>query len=112
MEAMTPLAERSQRLQALERANQIRVARSALKRRIAAGTVTASAAILSGRSELERMAVGELLLCQPRWGRARCQGFLMSVPMSETKTVGSMTDRQRAQVAAMLSAQDRTRCTA
>jgi hypothetical protein len=48
------------------------------------------------------MAIADLLLSQHRWGRTRCRRFLASIPMSETKTVGSMTDRQRRALAAQL----------
>ena len=48
------------------------------------------------------MAIADLLLSQHRWGRTRCRRFLASIPMSETKTVGSMTERQRQALAARL----------
>ena len=54
--------------------------------------------------EAESMAVGDLLMSQRRWGQTRCRKFLAQVPMSEKKTIGSMTDRQRRTLAAMLSA--------
>jgi hypothetical protein len=49
------------------------------------------------------MAIADLLLSQHRWGRTRCRRFLASIPMSETKTIGSMTDRQRRALAARLN---------
>ena len=48
------------------------------------------------------MAIADLLMSQHRWGRTRCRRFLASIPMSETKTVGSMTERQRRALAARL----------
>jgi hypothetical protein len=48
------------------------------------------------------MAIADLLLSQHRWGRTRCRRFLASIPMSETKTVGSMTERQRRALAGRL----------
>ncbi len=45
------------------------------------------------------MAVAELLMSQRRWGHTRARRFLATVPMSESKTIGSMTDRQRASLA-------------
>ena len=41
------------------------------------------------------MAIADLLMSQRRWGQTRCRKFLAQVPMSEKKTIGSMTDRQR-----------------
>jgi hypothetical protein len=51
------------------------------------------------------MAVAELLMSQRRWGHTRARRFLAGVPMTETKTIGSMTERQRQNLAAMLEAQ-------
>jgi hypothetical protein len=70
---------------------------------IAAGEMSVVEAILSGASEISRMAVSELLLSQRSWGGARCRGLLRAVPLSETKTVGSMTARQRSLLAALLT---------
>ena len=50
------------------------------------------------------MAVADLLMSQRRWGQTRCRKFLAQIPMSEKKTIGSMTERQRRTLAAMLSA--------
>jgi hypothetical protein len=48
------------------------------------------------------MPIGDLLMSQHRWGRHRCRKFLTSIPMLETKTIGSMTERQRREVATRL----------
>ena len=48
------------------------------------------------------MAVADLLMSQRRWGQTRCRKFLAQIPMSEKKTIGSMTERQRRTLAAML----------
>jgi hypothetical protein len=48
------------------------------------------------------MTISDLLMSQHRWGRTRCRRFLASIPMSETKTVGSMTARQRRELAGLL----------
>jgi hypothetical protein len=88
---------------ALQRANEVRLARAELKRRIAAGSTCVSEVILSSSWEVESMAVAELLMSQRRWGHARARRFLATVPMTETKTIGSMTERQRLSLAAMLA---------
>ena len=53
--------------------------------------------------EADSMTISDLLMSQHRWGRTRCRRFLSSIPMSETKTIGTMTDRQRRELARMLS---------
>ena len=98
-----------QYMRALERANKVRLARADLKRRIATGDVEVAEVILDCPWEAESMAVADLLMSQRRWGQTRCRKFLSQIPMSEKKTVGSMTARQRRTLAAMLgqAGQDR-----
>jgi hypothetical protein len=92
-----------QYMRALERANQVRLARAELKRRIAIGELHVSEVILECPWEAQSMAVADLLMSQRRWGQTRCRKFLSQVPMSEKKTIGSMTERQRHTLAAMLT---------
>ena len=92
-----------QRLQALERANEIRLARAELKRRIAYGAVSAAEVILEPPSEANSWAIGDLLLSQRRWGQTRSRKFLMRNQINETKPVGALTDRQRRILADQLS---------
>ena len=94
-----------QHLQALERANAVRLARAALKRGVAAGEICVADIILGAPWEAESMTVADLLTSQRRWGHTRCRRFLQSIPLSETKTVGSMTERQRQAAATLLGTQ-------
>lgn len=93
-----------QRLDALARATRIRQVRAQLKRRIAAGHVSAAAVILLHQREVESMPVAEVLTSQRHWGDARCRRFLTPMGLPENKTIGSMTERQRLAMAARLSA--------
>ncbi len=93
-----------QYMRALERANKVRLARAELKRRVALGEICVAAVILDCPWEAHSMAVADLLMSQRRWGQTRCRKFLAQIAMSEKKTVGSMTDRQRHTLAAMLTA--------
>jgi hypothetical protein len=101
----TIVLERTQRLQALDRANRVRTVRAQLKREIASGEVTAAEVILAQRWELDGMSLSELLVCQRRWGDLRSLRFLAVLGMSSTKTIGSMTERQRIAAAAELMAE-------
>jgi hypothetical protein len=104
MNATTMISGGPQCMRALQRANEVRLARAELKRQIAAGKVSAAEVILSCPSQIDKMTVSELLMSQRRWGQTRCRRVLTAVPLSETKTVGSMTDRQRHALAEMLTA--------
>jgi hypothetical protein len=91
-----------QYMRALERANQVRLARAELKRRIATGEIDVADVVVECPWEAASMAVSDLLMSQRRWGQTRCRKFLAPMSMSERKTIGSMTDRQRQTLAAML----------
>ena len=92
-----------QHMRALARANQVRLARAALKRRVATGEIEAADVILDCPWEAQSMAVADLLMSQRLWGQTRCRTILAQLPMTEKKTVGSMTDRQRRLLAAFLT---------
>lgn len=92
-----------QRLRALERANEVRLARAGLKRRIADGEVSAAQVILDPPWEACSWSVGDLLMTQRRWGTTRCRKFLVRNQVSETKQLGSLTERQRRLLATALS---------
>jgi hypothetical protein len=96
-----------QHLRALERANRVRLARAELKRRIADGEASAAEVILTSPWEAASMEIGDVLMSQRRWGGTRCRKFLAMFQISETKTVGSLTDRQRRALAAQLDAHSR-----
>jgi hypothetical protein len=96
-------------MRALERANEVRLARAELKRRVAFGKIDVAEVIVYCPWEAQSMAVADLLMSQRRWGQTRCRRLLAQLPMSEKKTVGSMTDRQRHALAAMLTSAERGR---
>ena len=95
-------ARAPQHMQALAQANRVRLARAELKRQVAEGERTVAEVVLDCPWQADSMAIADLLMSQHRWGRTRCRRFLGSIPMSETKTIGSMTDRQRRELAARL----------
>jgi hypothetical protein len=93
----------SQRRRALERANHVRGARAELKRRVREGEVSAVETIMRGSHDTDTMTVSELLSSQRGWGPSRVARILRSVAVSERKTLGSLTHRQRLMLAAVLS---------
>jgi hypothetical protein len=96
-------------MRALARANEVRLARAELKRRVAADETDVAAVILDGPPEADSMAVADLLMSQRRWGQTRCRKFLAQVPLSEKKTIGSMTARQRERLVTLLNTAERGR---
>lgn len=107
MTATALSASEPQRLRALERANEIRLARAAIKRRIACGEVSVTEVILECPDAAITWPVGELLMSQRRWGSTRCRRFLARNHIVETKPVGTLTERQRQLLADSLSGSPR-----
>jgi hypothetical protein len=93
-----------QHMQALARANRVRLARAELKRSIARGDVDVAEIIRDCPWETESMSLAELLTSQRRWGRTRARKFLVALALSENKRVGTLTHRQRTMLSGALSA--------
>ena len=93
-----------QRLRALERANEVRLARASLKRSIALGHILAAEVLLTCPREAISWPIGELLMSQRRWGTTRCRKFLSRNQIVETKPIGTLTERQRRILATALQA--------
>jgi hypothetical protein len=80
--AATAIVPASQRMRALHAANEVRMARAALKRSIGAGERDAAEVLFTCPWMAQTMSLGELLLSQKRWGRARVQKLLRSAELS------------------------------
>jgi len=89
-------------MRALQRANEVRLARAELKRNVGVSAISVAEVIVACPWEAASMTIVELLTSQRRWGTSRASKFLAGIGMSETKTVGSMTERQRALLVAMV----------
>ena len=94
-----------QHMQALARANRVRLARAELKRSIARGDVEAADVVRDCPWETESMTLAELLTSQRRWGRTRARKFLLGLALNENKRLGTLTSRQRALLATELASQ-------
>ena len=100
-------AGQQQHLRALEYANRVRLARARMKRKVAAGELSAADVVVSCPWEAHTMSVSDLLMSQKRWGRARCRRLLLSLGIPENKQIGTLTERQRLGLSAVLEAKHR-----
>lgn len=95
-----------QHMQALARANRVRLARAELKRSIARGEVDAADVVRECPWETESMTLAELLTSQRRWGRTRARKFLVGLALNENKRLGTLTPRQRVLLSTELSSRE------
>lgn len=104
MTTMTvPDRSREQRLDAIKQANYIRTWRSVLKQDIKAGRVSVVDVLRDPAPEVETMAVFDLLLAAPKFGRVKVTKVLSRQAVSPSKTVGGLSPRQRASLVEALS---------
>jgi hypothetical protein len=82
-------------MRALQVANEVRLARSRLKKQVGLGQVSVVQVIGDCPQEVRTMTVVELLDSQRRWGGKRCRNFLNAISMSETRKLGELTPRER-----------------
>jgi hypothetical protein len=101
-------AGQEQHLRALEYANRVRLARARMKRRIAAGELPVQDVVLSCPWQAHSMSISDLLMSQKRWGRTRSRRLLVSLSVPENKQVGTLTERQRQALAAVLARKEAT----
>jgi len=88
-------AETPQNMQALAKANTVRLGRAERKREIARGELTVVEVIDRIPPEMATMSLSELLRSQKRWGRKRARKFLLGVALKENKQLSTLTPRQR-----------------
>lgn len=100
----TVAPERShvQRMEALQRANDIRTRRAQLKRDLRAGHVAIHSLLLNPPEYLETAKVFDMLLAVPKYGRVKANKVLQQCRISPSKTVGGLSERQRGELVSSL----------
>jgi hypothetical protein len=96
----THAPERSldQRMDALRRANDVRVRRAQLKKDLKDGRVRIQAILADPPEYVETAKVIDILMAVPKFGRVKAARFLNACRISQSKTVGGLSDRQRAEL--------------
>jgi hypothetical protein len=92
-----------QRVRALGRANEVRLARAELKRRIGDGDLSAADVIMLCPEGAKSWPMLDMLMSQRRWGSKRCRAFLEANQIGELKPVGALTQRQKVMLADKLA---------
>jgi hypothetical protein len=91
-----------QRMEALARANDIRTRRAQLKRDLKGGKKSIHDLLLDPPEFLETAKVFDMLLAVPKYGRVKVTKILNVCRISPSKTIGGLSQRQRAELVALL----------
>ena len=96
--AQTPSRSLDQRMDALARANHIRVRRAELKRRLKSGDTTIGSVLAEPPDYVLTAKVYDMLMAVPRMGRVRAGRLLTLCRISQSKTIGGLSERQRGEL--------------
>ena len=96
--AHAPLRSLDQRMDALQRANDVRVKRAKLKKDLKLGKVRIEQILENPPEYVETAKVIDILMAVPKFGRVKAARFLNTCRISQSKTVGGLSDRQRAEL--------------
>ena len=88
----------NQRMDALARANQIRIQRAQLKRDLKSGRRSIHSLLLEPPEYVETAKVFDMLMAVPKFGRVKAARLLNQCRISQSKTVGGLSERQRAEL--------------
>jgi hypothetical protein len=102
MSTAAPERTTVQRMEALQRANEIRTKRATLKRDLKAGRASIHLLLLDPPDYVETAKVFDMLLVVPKYGRVKVKKVLMVCRISPSKTIGGLSERQRAELISML----------
>ena len=97
-QAQAPLRSLDQRMEALKRANDIRVRRAKLKKDLKDGQVQIEAILLDPPECVSTAKVFDMLMAVPKFGRVKAARLLNHCRISQSKTVGGLSERQRAEL--------------
>jgi hypothetical protein len=100
--AAAPERSLLQRMDALQRANEIRTRRAQLKRDLKAGRVSIHTLLLDPPEFLATAKVFDMLLAVPKYGRVKANKVLQQCRISPSKTIGGLSERQRDELVSLL----------
>src|ERR1700757_1287888 len=97
-QAEAPMRSLDQRMEALKRANDIRVRRAQLKKDLKIGRVQIEVILGDPPEYVSTAKVFDMLMAVPKFGRVKAGRFLHTCRISQSKTVGGLSERQRAEL--------------
>src|SRR3954454_19263884 len=94
-QVQAPVRSLDQRMEALKRANDIRVKRAQLKKDLKSGSVSIEQILREPPEDVSTAKVFDMLMAVPKFGRAKASRLLNHGRTRQTKAVGALPDRQR-----------------
>ena len=98
LQAHAPVRSLDQRMDALKRANDVRVRRAKLKKDLKEGKVKIEQILGNPPEYVSTAKVIDILMAVPKFGRVKAARFLNTCRISQSKTVGGLSDRQRTEL--------------
>src|SRR2546426_11124449 len=89
--SVAPERSLNQRMDALARANDIRIRRAQLKRDLKSGRLSIHALLLSPPEYVETAKVFDMLLAVPKYGRVKVNKILVNCRIAPSKTIGGLS---------------------
>lgn len=99
---LAPDRSLQQRMDALQTANDVRTRRAQVKRELKAGRRSICDVLLTPPECVETAKVFDMILATPKFGRVKVNQVLQRCRISPSKTVGGLSQRQRAELVGML----------
>ncbi len=97
-QTQAPARSLDQRMEALKRANDIRVRRAQLKKDLKEGRVQIDELLLDPPDWVSTAKVFDMLMAVPKLGRVKAARLLNQCRISQSKTVGGLSERQRTEL--------------
>jgi hypothetical protein len=97
-QTQAPTRSLDQRMEALQRANDIRVRRAQLKKDLKVGEARIEEVLRDPPEFVSTAKVLDMLMAVPKFGQVKAKRYLTLCRISESKTVGGLSDRQRSEL--------------
>jgi S13-like protein len=101
VQTQAPTRSLDQRMEALQRANDVRVKRAKLKKDLKTGRVRVEEVLSDPPEYVGTAKVFDMLMAVPKFGRVKAARFLNQCRISQAKTVAGLSERQREELVSL-----------
>jgi len=101
VQTQAPTRSLDQRMEALQRANDVRVKRARLKKDLKTGRVRVEEILADPPEYVGTAKVFDMLMAVPKFGRVKAARFLNQCRISQAKTVAGLSERQREELVSL-----------